>query len=67
LYDLYYITFFTVGFRDTKAGKILQVTDESKQRKLPQHDFGTPHVYQTPSSFRYMTWKEENLFGNIKN
>lgn len=32
--------------------------------KLP-HDFGTPHVYQTPSEFRYMTWKEENFCGNI--
>jgi hypothetical protein len=41
----------------------LQVSDESKNRKLPQHDFGTPEVYQTPSSFRVMTWKTETIEG----
>lgn len=41
----------------------MQVSDESKQRKLPQHDFGTPEVYQTPSSFRVLTWKTETIDG----
>ncbi|CAG2257868.1 unnamed protein product [Mytilus edulis] len=52
-----------VGLRDTKAGKILTLTDESRQRKLPQHDFATPEVYQSPSSFRLMTWKTETIQG----
>ena len=28
-----------VGFKDIKAGVILQLTNEEQQRKLPQHDF----------------------------
>ncbi|CAC5384653.1 unnamed protein product [Mytilus coruscus] len=52
-----------VGLSDTKAGKIFTLTDESKQKKLPQHDFATPEVYQAPSSFRLMTWKTETIHG----
>ena len=48
-----------VGFRDTKAGVILELTNEEKQRKLPQHDFVVAKVCQTPSSFRVMTWKTD--------
>jgi hypothetical protein len=42
LYRSFITLFFVVGLQDTKAGKILQAT--AKQRKLPQHDFGTPKV-----------------------
>ena len=44
-----------VGVRDTKSGKIYDVSDEDKQRQLPQHYFSTPQVHITPSSLRFMT------------
>ncbi|CAC5384100.1 unnamed protein product [Mytilus coruscus] len=50
-----------VGFRETKAGKIIDVTDQNRSRKLPQHDFAEPKVYQSPSSYRIMTWKAEEI------
>lgn len=52
-----------MGFRDTKVEKILTLTDEAKQRKLPVHDFANPKVFITPSSFRLMTWKTEKIDG----
>lgn len=56
--------YFSVGFRETKAGKIIDVTDQNRSRKLPQHDFAEPKVYQSPSSYRIMTWKAEEINGN---
>ncbi|CAC5384129.1 unnamed protein product [Mytilus coruscus] len=55
-----------VGFRETKAGKIIDVTDQNRSRKLPQHDFAEPKVYQSPSSYRIMTWKAEEINGEEK-
>ena len=52
-----------MGFRETKAGVIIQVSDEELQRKLPEHDFPVKEVCQTPSSFRVMTWSTENVKG----
>lgn len=52
---------FQLDYETHKVGKIFQVTDDTKTRKLPQHDFGTPEVYQTPSSFRFMKWKTETI------
>ena len=52
-----------VGFRETKAGVIIQLSDEELQRKLPEHDFPVKEVCQTPSSFRVMTWSTENVKG----
>ena len=48
-----------VGFKDTKADVILQLTNEEQQCKLPQHDFVVTKVRQTPSSLRVMTWKTD--------
>ena len=57
------LLFFLVGFRNTKAGAIIQVSNEEEQRKLPQHDFPITELCQTPSSFRVMTWKTEIIGG----
>ena len=54
-----------VGVRDTKSGKIYDVSDEEKSRKLPQHDFSTPEVHITPSSFRFMTGHRETIDGYL--
>ncbi len=43
-----------VGMRNAKSGKIYDVSDKEKQRKLPQQDFSNPQVHITPSSFRIM-------------
>ena len=48
-----------VGMRDLKAGRIYDVSDPEKQRKLPQHDFSNPQVHVTPSSFRFMAGHQE--------
>ena len=53
-----------VGFRDTKLRKIY-VSDSDKSRKLPQHDFSTPEVHVTPSSFRFMAGHQEVIDGKI--
>jgi hypothetical protein len=42
------LSLFDVGMRDLKAGKIYDVSDPEKQRKLPQHDFSNPQVHVTP-------------------
>ena len=54
-----------VGFRNTRAGKIYDVSDKEKSRKLPQHDFSTPEVHVTPSSFRVMTGHQEVIDGKL--
>ena len=59
------ISVLAVGFRNTKAGGVIQLTDSDKAKKLPQHDFGNPDVYVTPSSFRVMTWKTELVNGKF--
>ena len=48
-----------VGMRDVKAGRIYDVSDPEKQRKLPQHDFSNPQVHVTPSSIRFMAGHQE--------
>ena len=53
-----------VGMRDVKTGRIYDVADEEKQRKLPQHDFSIPQVHVTPSSFRFMVGHKEIIDGN---
>lgn len=53
-----------VGMRDVKSGRIYDVADEEKQRKLPQHDFSIPQVHITPSSFRFMVGHKEIIDGN---
>ena len=42
------------------------LTNEKQQCKLPQHDFVVARVCETPSSFRVMTWKTENVKGEEK-
>ncbi|CAH3184731.1 unnamed protein product [Porites lobata] len=53
-----------VGMRDVKTGRIYDVADEEKQRKLPQHDFSIPQVHVTPPSFRFMVGHKEIIDGN---
>ena len=55
-----------VGYRNTRASVILELSDEEKQNKRPQHDFPVAKVCQTPSSFRVMTWKTEIINGEEK-
>ena len=43
-----------VGARNVKKGVIYDVSDSSKQKALPQHDFSENKVHQTPSSFRFI-------------
>lgn len=54
-----------VGVRDTKSGKIYDVSDKEKQRKLPQHDFSTSEIHVTPSSFRFMAGHQEIIDGKL--
>ena len=53
-----------VGMRDVKTGRIYDVADEEKQRKLPQHDINIQQVHFTPSSFRFMVGHQESIDGN---
>ena len=43
-----------VGVRNFKKGVIYDVSDPSKQKTLPQHEFYESKVHQTPSSFRFI-------------
>ena len=54
-----------VGVCDTKSGKIYDVSNKEKSRKLPQHNFSTPEVHITPSSFRFMTRHRETIDGKL--
>ncbi len=50
-----------VGARDVKKGVVYDVSDTSKQKQLPQHDFCEANVHQTPSSFRFINGKVEDI------
>ena len=50
-----------VGARDVKKGVIYDVSDPSKEKQLPQHDFSESKVYQTPSSFRFIKGTVEDI------
>ena len=54
-----------VGMRNVKSGRIYDVVDEEKQKKLPEHayDFSNPKFHITPSSFRFMTAHQEVISG----
>ena len=52
-----------VGFSNTRNTTILTNTEEAIKRKLPQHDFPEKEINQTPSSFRLMTFRKENVQG----
>ena len=54
------------GCRETKASRIIQVSDEKSQRKLPQHDFPVSKVCIIPTSFRIMRWKAEVINGKTE-
>ena len=55
-----------VGARDVRKGVIYDVSDPSKEKQLPQNDFCEPKVYQTPSSFRFIKGKVEEIEGENK-
>ena len=50
-----------VGARNVKKGVIYDVSDPSKQKALPQHDFFENKVHQTPSYFRFIRGKVANI------
>ena len=50
-----------VGMRDVKTGVIYDVTDDAKQKTLPQHDVSIPQVHITPSPFHFMTGHHETI------
>ena len=49
--------------RNVKSGRIYDVVDKEKQKKLPEHDFSYPKFHITPSSFRFMTAHQEVING----
>ena len=53
-----------VGFRVVRNKKLYDITEES-QRKLPQHDFCVPDLYQTPSSFRLIRGHLQCIDGSL--
>ena len=55
-----------VGARDVRKGVIYDVSDPSKEKQLPQHDCCEPKVYRTPSSFRFIKGKVEEIEGDNK-
>ena len=55
-----------VGARNVKKGVIYDVSDPSKQKALPQHDFTEAKVHQTPSSFRFIRGKVATIDGEQK-
>ncbi|CAH3131899.1 unnamed protein product, partial [Pocillopora meandrina] len=55
-----------VGARNVKKGVIYDVSDPSKQKALPQHDFTEAKVHQTPSSFRFLRGKVATIDGEQK-
>ncbi len=46
-----------------KVGVVYDVTDLTKSRALPQHDFNEPKVNQTPASFRFIKGHIEKIEG----
>ncbi|CAB4032480.1 RNA-directed DNA polymerase from transposon X-element, partial [Paramuricea clavata] len=51
-----------LGARDVKKGVIYDVvSDPSKEKQLPQHDFSESKVYQTPSSFQFIKGTVEDI------
>ena len=54
-----------VGCRVVRNKKLYDITEES-QRKLPQHDFCVPDLYQTPSSFRLIRGHLQCIDGSEK-
>ena len=55
-----------VGARDVKKGVIYDVSDPSKRKSLPQHDFVEKRVHQTPSSFRFIKGEVAKIEGEEK-
>ena len=53
-----------VGFRVVKNRKLYDVTEDSLQKRLPQHDFCNPDLYQTPSSFRLVEGHLQSIDGS---
>lgn len=53
----------SVGFCSMRRGKVFDVSDPDLRRTLPQHDFNIPEVNVTPSSFRFLRMKVEDIEG----
>ena len=49
-----------------KNKKLYDVTEDSLQKRLPQHDFCNPDLYQTPSSFRLVKGHLQSIDGSQK-
>ena len=52
--------------RNVKKGVIYDISDPSKQKALPQHDFTEAKVHQTPSSFRFRRGNVATIDGEQK-
>ena len=55
-----------VGFRVVRNKKLYDVTENSLQKRLPQHDFCNPDLHQTPSSFRLVKGHLQSIDGSQK-
>jgi hypothetical protein len=53
------------GFRNTKAGSILTLTDSTKARKLPKYDWPEKLVYVTPGTHRVFKKELDSATGNL--
>lgn len=47
-----------------RRGKVFDLSDPELRRTLPQHDFNIPEVNVTPSSFRFLRMKVEDIEGD---
>jgi hypothetical protein len=50
-----------IGFKGSRKQTILSSMDKEKAKCLPQHDFSETKVQITPSSFRFMTKKVDDV------
>ena len=55
-----------VGFRVVRNKKLYDVTEDSLQKRLPQHDLCNADLYQTPSSFRLVKGHLQSIDGSKK-
>ena len=54
-----------VGAKGARNQVILQPSDVSCSRVLPQHDFSESKLHITPGSFRFMTKKTDEASGSL--
>lgn len=54
-----------IGVKGARKQAILTPADNERSRSLPQHDFSNPKSHITPSSFRFMTKKLDEVTNEL--